>query len=282
MKFYTKKWFDYVYKNWKKYISQYKIYYESERVDDNYKYTDELLMKEFNEYYKAKSFYISRYTYFKETFGNYEEISLLSYNDELNEYKEKLNNYVKDSLKKINNKYKYDKLENDLYLYALNKITNKFNDTILRNSFESSFSNDYNINKFLTSYSEYFKYRQSSKNKDDSFDYDIVFETSLHDGKIIDIEIKDKDIIITTISDSISNDQYRYTFTIQDANYNIIDLVQKKKIEEIKDSYIIELNCYNFEDLKYYIYLETNYMNTFNDKIEFWSDKILVSKKKMD
>lgn len=302
MKFYTKKWYDYVYKNYEKYTSYLMTIRYKEEVD-SIEYNADLLINEFNKYYHVKEEYVSKYEYLEKEFGEYEKIELLSYDEELKLYNEKLNNFVKNALEIIDKEDRYDNLENDLYLFALNKITKNFH-KILEKGFLRN-NNFKNINAFLTSYYEYFNTRK------DSFDFNLVFNHSFHDGIIREYKEIGNDIVIV-VDDEYNN---RFTFTIKDAKYNKINF--EGNINSIIGKDIMSLSCYNFEDKKYYIYLEIpaftkvksdiqsvdnisdgniNYMDNFNafvndndifdfyhfseinDSIEFWSDKIYVSK----
>lgn len=183
---FTKKWDEYINFEWKEYLLPKKIsvIYPSEIYIG--KFNEELLQEEFEKYYGSKVRYISMYDTFEKRFEDYEKIKLLSKEEELENYKklieEKAKQYKIDFIQKIEeysavdfNNYKIKSLEKfniedaDFKLLALGKVNKETRDTYRKSMpqyqmilatedsdklYDVRFNID--INKFLTSYEEFF------------------------------------------------------------------------------------------------------------------------------
>lgn len=258
MNFYTKKWKDYIYSNFKEFINC------SDAdcldvLDKNYtgEYTDELLEKEFEKYYNAKVKYVSLCDYFNEEFGNYEKIQLLSKEEEFKNYQERFKNYLKE-LKEIQdnayaNNITYFTQENkntDLRLLALNKTKGQE----LESWFYRSLSNK--VNGFLSGRKDIIKNKFSS----------LFLETSFHDAIIYNYKITSDDIILTLKEDNIDNNLY--IITLKNARSNISEDQINKSIYSVDYEW--------FSDLNYHITFNLSFLEY--KVIDFWSDSIEIER----
>ncbi len=267
MDFYTRNWYYYIYDNYKDYVINWISYFDAKKVNSSTIFTEEILIESFEKYYNAKKEYVSNYDYYAKEFGKYEKIELLDYNTELNNYRNRLNEFVKSTLSKIKDNCKYEKLENDLMLYGCKYITTKFGNEILKSNRITC-----SIDKFLTSYEEYIATKKVDK----------VFNNieGFHDGSILDYQRNDKDISFTVSSEW---SEYEYTFNIKNPQYTSnskdFEKVFKKIIENDFWQIIYHMDCLYLEDKKYLLRIEL--ADTNNTFIEMWSDNIEVKVKKM-
>lgn len=191
---FTKKWDEYINSEWKENLIPKKlsIIYPQETYIGIF--SEELLQEEFEKYYNSKVRYSSMYDTFEKEFEDYEKIELLTKKEEFEKYKktieEKAEQYKKDFVQKVEEysavdfeNYNIKALETfniekaDFKLLALGKINKETRD-IYRKSmpqyqmilatedndklYDVEF--DIDINKFLTTYEEFFSNGFDNKN----------------------------------------------------------------------------------------------------------------------
>lgn len=230
MVFFTKKWYDFIYSDYKKYVSDYRCY--DKEIIENIHFDGDLLRDEYRNYYINKKNYVSNIENYQHEFGECEITNVLDYEDEFEEFRNKLDLTVKKALDSLEAEDHYNNIENDLYCYALGYY--KYGLKNIKDKLETM----ENVNSFLTGYKKYYK------SIDNKFDYDLTFNTSFHDGRVVNYYIDDNDSILI-LEDGWLNNQYK--FIIRD--YKI-----KQDIE--KNMYIYHVDLRNFEDIKYYIKIE--------------------------
>ena len=191
---FTKKWDKYINLEWKENLiaKAISVIYPSEIYDGNF--NEKLLQEEFEKYYNSKVRYSSMYDDFEKKFKDYEKIELLSKEEEFKNYKksieEKAEQYKKDFIQKIEeysavdfNQYKIQSLESfniedaDFKLLALGKVNKETRDTYRKSMpqyqmilatedsdklYDVIF--DIDINKFLTTYEDFFNNEFDDKN----------------------------------------------------------------------------------------------------------------------
>ena len=249
MDFYTKKWNDYIYKDWKYYVKCIAFFgdYNSCNIqiyDGDY---DVKLREEFDKYYNAKKLYISMYSKFKEEFGDYEEIDILDYEDEFVEYKNRVLYYASelmDTIKKNIGLNKFDELKDiDFNLLLLGYVDSNNYDKIIKyykrifNRANGFLSSGYENDEYLKKYID---------NK--------LFDIWFHDCILVDIKVNDNNIILI-IEDGYYPYDKIYYLTLEgvvsnDINKNIIPFD------------ILGLDIY-YNNNKFYLYIDESNFNCY-------------------
>lgn len=226
MVYFTKKWHDFIYSDYKKYVSDYMCY--DKEITSNLEYNLDFLIDEFRNYYINKRNYVSNIENYQNEFGECEIINVLDYEDEFHKYKDKLDLVVSKALENISVEEYYENIENDLYCYALGYYKNNLG------SIKDKLELVENVNSFLSSYKKYYK------TLDSKFDYELTFNTSFEGGRVLNYYIDEDDTIIV-VED---NKNKKYKFVV--SNYKINQDIYK-------DDNILSLELRNFEDIKYYM-----------------------------
>lgn len=267
MKYFTKKWDDYINKEWKEYVGEERINVSSIKELYECNFTEELLESEFNKYYDAKKKYVSMYDYFEKEFGEYEKIKILSRDKEYEKYIERFSKLVKE----FTNTLYYNSIDNlnndDIKLLVLGKVNFITKETLEK----KSISPRKLINKFISTYDEF-----CSKNKImlpiKELDY-----FYFHDARIYLYEVKDNRIILDIDSDWDFNSSIKIEFI--DATISE-DLSKDMKLSNNSiDIYTADIRYY--VDFGYYCYFELliddpNMMKMKKKKIIITSKDIIV------
>lgn len=278
MKKFTKKWDDYINLEWKDSLLPKKIsvIYPAEIYDGNF--CEEILNEEFEKYYYAKKKYSSMYDYFEKEFDDYEEIELLSKEDEYKKYvktvDEQAKKYRDEFIQKISEyssidfeNYKIEDLETfniedvDFKLLALGRVN-----LITRDIYRKSMPQyslilatentdklydvvfDININKFLTSYDDY--YSNEYLYRDNISLIDDLCISYCHEYRVLNFTYNDNQVIMYSLDDfygikklifedvSFIDDFYKY-FNVEGNKISIID----HYVQRYDDCYNIKFKC---------------------------------------
>lgn len=262
MKYFTRKWKDYIYTNYEKFLIEkedkyYNVYltYGKEIII----YTDQLLKEKFDIYYNTKKKYVDSYKYLEKEFGQYEKIELLTYEEELINFKERIKIYSERLKKeafenieiKVDVNVTKEELENvDFRLLALN-IHN---------------GEHYAITSLVTLTNEVMGFLTGmSKNAKDNnkLEYEKLDESYIwfHDALVLDIG-RTKDYSYVVVLDN--EIYYRITMVNGDAN-------QYQGFYEMKNKSFCDINTYEYgycDDKGYYLRLED---------LEIWGDNITIN-----
>lgn len=266
---FTKKWDEYINSEWKENLITKKlsIIYPQEVYDGIF--NEELLQEEFEKYYDSKVRYSSMYDTFEKEFEDYEKIELLSKEEEFEKYKkaieEKAEQYKKEFIQKIEeysendfDNYKIKNLEKfnidtaDFKLLALGKVNKDTRDTYRKSMpqyqmilatedndklYDVEF--DININKFLTTYEEFFNNGFDNKN--------ILYIDELCEAYC---------------------DEYKILNIKQESNYATIELLKYDDMIiklTFKNSTIPEDFLKTYENNKNNIYITSHYIKKYSD-----------------
>lgn len=297
-KFFTRKWFEYLYDEKNEYMpksyylrhmdKESAIKYFDNVINKNDEYDlEEIIKNKFDKYLDKKKEYINSYNDLEERFGNYEIIDeLMSYEEEFCKYKKKLDIFVKENkykietiIKKLRDKrINIDVSLNEEYLSLLgvNVLVSELRDTymIIRKIYKDNIEKyddlteeelqeidhiRYDVDCFLTCYSDYLSNR---KDKFDKKIDDIYF----HDALIVKFEDKGNNIILEIKEDFSSNLIRRLTFHNVKINYEIID-DSDFELSDINscigDNYleISGADYGNYEDYNYYLKIWVHYIS---------------------
>ena len=251
MKYFTHKWNEYINKEWSFYVNCNAFFsFKNSKVlicyDGNY---NDKLMEEFEKFYAAKKKYVDMYSYFKQEFGDYQEVELKSYEDELLDYQNRVDIYSNE-LKKLQKIKDIDfKL---LLLGCVDSLHYKEVLTVCDRIFNKA-------NAFLMSSEDYENYLKNYVSKD-------LLDISLHDSKIIEV-IKDGNNLTLKLDDGYYpyNKIYYLTFVN----------VYSSDIDKMELPISIMDNSIYYNNNKYYYYLEGHYY----DFYEFVCDDVLLEVK---
>ncbi len=217
-------------------LSDYHIFRDKQiENDEKIVYSEELLKEQFNIYYNKKKEYVEKEKEFNEKFGKYEKIKLLSYDEELEYYRERVNNYAK----KLENELKIDNIDYRLIAMLLGRY---------KYSYIYSKINISNVvNGFLTSYEDYLNQKESK------FDEEIFKKIDFDDGTIIEKNFYDnngkKDGIIV-YKNFYTNKNKKYVFKFKNA------VIYEYNYQNQSDNKDYEFG--NYEDIKYYLRIFDN------------------------
>lgn len=136
MTFFSKDWHEYINQEWFIFTNN-SAYFDLRNFNDIKEYNgnyNNKLVEEFEKYYNAKKLYISMYKEFENKFKYYERVLLLNYNDELTEYKKRVDYYSKelcDNLKLWLNDVEFKKIEGcDFRLLLLGYLDKNYIDNV--------------------------------------------------------------------------------------------------------------------------------------------------------
>ena len=253
MKFYTRDWYNYVYQNYYYQVENNLLnlvlritneaYLRTEDIDN--KYSDELLKEMFDEYYESKKRYVSSYEYLKKEFNLYEEVKLLSYDEEFKNYKERIEKFVKETKQVLHVK------ETDiecLYLLAINRLNKRTHEILLDNMeylHEKQLRN--NVNTFLTSYDDYIE------TKKDTIQYKAfkeLYNKGFADYSILNYEEKNNTIVLK-LAKEMNNGITKQIIE----NYKI-ELIEGKLVNATRDASYVKRTDSNDEIIKNYTNIE--------------------------
>lgn len=278
MEKFTKKWDDYINLEWKDYLFPKKIsvIYPKEIYDGNF--CEAILNEEFEKYYFAKKKYTSMYDYFEKEFEDYEKIELLSKEEEYKKYvkavDEQAEKFKNEFMKKISeysscdfDNYKIERLEAyniediDFKLLSLGKVNLMTRDTYRKSMPQYSLilatENtdklydvvfDININKFLTSYDDY--YSNESLYKDNISMIDDLCVSYCHEYKVSNFTYNGNQVIICSMDDFCTlkklifeevifiDDFYKY-FNVEGNKISIVD----HYVQRYDDCYNVKFKC---------------------------------------
>ena len=254
MKFYTRDWYNYVYHNYYYQVENNLLdlvlritneaYLREENMDN--KYSDELLKEMFNKYYESKKKYVSSYDYLKKEFNQYEEVELLSYDEEFKNYKERIEKFVKEAKQLLHVK------ETDiecLYLLAINRLNKRTHEILLdniRHLHEIQLHN--NVNIFLTSYDDYI---ETKKDTSQYRVYKELYNKGFADYSILNYEEKDNNIVLK-LAKEMNNGITKQIIE----NYKM-ELIEGKLVNATRDaSYVKHTDSSDDEIIKKYINIE--------------------------
>ena len=257
MIYYTKKWNDFIYRNYYDYINDknYSHYYKffDENNKEDILYSEEVLIQEFEKYYNEKLKYKNNYDTLKLQFNNIQEVELMSYQEEFDNYKKKLELYSNKLREefivifKNNDKFSVDEI--DFRIIALNRNRIKLKQIYLKLNVTNE------LNGFLYGYYTYLE------NKKYKYDYDILDKVSFHDGIIENIyffEDNKKMYGKIFFEDGFEPDK-KWCIKFYDVE------ILNKDFEDYKN--IVDYEYGNYEDYKYYLRL---------DEHEFIAEKIEI------
>lgn len=285
MDFFNKEWLEYIYNEWGDYTNWIGFF---KRCDNGEKgieifegnYEDKLL-SEFEKYYAAKKRYIDMEQELIVRFGNYEKVEIGSYNDELIEYRERVEMYAdrlhdkllkfsrEDELKGIN--------EIDYKLLLLGYISNDNYNKLPKYCFDYEFFKRDKIfnfaNVFLSGQNDYDKYLKGVI-QEEAVDY------YFHDCQILKVKKRGNNLsLLISSSSDVSVLPTYITFVNCVVNYdNIFHLVDREIWSN--SVYYIKNKVY------YYLYLFTAEMHDAKRidvdpskalEIEFKCDKIIIN-----
>ena len=253
MKFYTRDWYNYVYQNYYYQVENNLLnlvlritneaYLRTKDIDN--KYSDELLKEMFDEYYESKKRYVSSYEYLKKEFNLYEEVKLLSYDEEFKNYKERIEKFVKETKQVLHVK------ETDiecLYLLAINRLNKRTHEILLDNMgylHEKQLRN--NVNTFLTSYDDYIE------TKKDTIQYKAfkeLYNKGFADYSILNYEEKNNTIVLK-LAKEMNNGITKQIIE----NYKI-ELIEGKLVNATRDASYVKRTDSNDEIIKNYTNIE--------------------------
>jgi len=261
MKFFTRKWKDFIYENYEKFLIEkedkwYNLYLTYGK--ENIIYSDKLLKEKFDIYYNNKKKYVESYEYLKKEFGQYEKIELLTYEEEFDNFKNRIKTYSErlkqEAFENIQTKecnVTLKDLENtDFRLLALNLYN----------------GNHRGITDLVTLTNEVMGFLTGmTKNAEDSnkLEYEKLKKSHIwfHDALVLEIG-KTKDYSFVVVLD---NEIY-YRITMANGNAsNYIDFYKMNK----EDFYYIDTYEYGYcYDKGYYLKLE---------ELEIWGDNIVIN-----
>lgn len=258
MNFYTKEWVEYIYKEWINYVKFNAFFsdYNAKNLEIYDGYFDDKLREEFDKYYNAKKKYISMYSELEEKFGDYERIKIKSYEEEFDDYRNRVRLYadeLRNTIKKNIGIDKFSEIENiDFSLLLLGYVNSCDYDNVIK-YYKKIFNK---ANSFLIcgyGYDEYLK------NYIDEEFFDIWF----HDCELVDIQFNKNDVTLV-IEDGYYPYDKVYYLTLVDVVKNDID-------KKILPFVILGLDVYYINN-KFYLYIDEDYFGSY----ELVCSKILL------
>lgn len=284
MKNFTKRWKDYIYENYEDFLVEYDIrcYIMKRNYEETLiEYSEELVKEKFDVYYQNKKKYVESYDYLEREFGVYEEIQLLTYEEEFANFKNRIETYSK-SLKEqaiqvIGDLQKEDNI--NVTIADVEKVDFRLATLNLCNGVDYRvigrlrLTND--VMGFLTG---------MTKNAEDKGKMDYIkFDNSniwFHDARVLEVNhlklFHNNDITI------ILHDNETYCKIVMVNGNTNISKISNLKISEPSinrfnflnglRAYYYDVNTYEYgycDDIGYYLRLE---------ELEFWGDDIIITK----
>lgn len=314
MDFYTRAWRIYTEKNYydylhKKmhYLYRYSYYKSAKEIEEELKrdntiiYNEELVKKQFDKYYQTKKEYCNSESKLKEMFGKYEQVTLLSYEEELKQYKTRITKYAKkleEEMPKVLERAKLliDNLHNEEKVITLNdKVAAEIAEVELKRipslddidyrlialnlcmcKYEFIYANltiTNEVNGFLTGYAKYLEQRE------DKYDYEQIERILFHDGFIQKISFTIEDYITNAIiifTDGYGNN-CKYTFKI----FNL-KLISGSLDNLIDYEYVVDCKYGNYEDYDYYLKLDDFEISAEKIEVVIGNEDDVLAKYKFD
>lgn len=240
--FFTYKWKEYIEINWGVYVNSFAFFsfknsVEIKKCDDDY---DEILIKEFNKYYNAKKKYVSMYSEFEEKLGTYQEVELKTYEEELEEYKKRVDLFSKELRQAIHNVVDEDyfmQLKNiDFKLLLLGYVSSSNYEIIIKR-FDRVFNK---ANAFLLGYSDYYEYLEP-------FVDSKLLDISFHDSTILEV-VKDENNLKIILEDGYYPYDNIYYLTLKN--------VLKHELEKMEIPTCVLGNSIYYNNGMYYFYID--------------------------
>jgi len=260
MDFFTRKWKDYVYENYEKFLIEYKAKYyiiEISYGKQTFEYNEQLLKDKFDLYYETKKKYVDSYDYLEKEFGLYEKVELLTYEDEFENFKNRVEIYS-ERLKEEASQNVRKEHEGNITLEDVEKIDFRLIALNLHNADHYAITDLITLTNevmgFLTGMTKFAK--DSNKLEYEKLEDSYIW---FHDSLVLDIGKTKEYSYVVVLDNSI---YYRITMANGDANYDI-DFIFRKQLYDV-ETYEYGY-CY---DKGYYLRLQD---------LEIWGDNITIN-----
>jgi len=210
MDFFTREWQEYIYQEWGDYTNWGDFFkrcdYDKNKVEIYNGDYEVKLSEEFEKYYLAKKKYVEMTNELFLKFGDYENVEIKSFQEELDEYKKRVDMYAN----KLHNDFTQVAKENEVeglekidYKLLLLGYISKKNYNKLPKYYFNEFQNFkiFNFaNVFLRGIPDYQKYLEKFIQKD-------IIKVLFHDGTILDVKREENNLTLL-LSAPFSGEQY--------------------------------------------------------------------------